>query len=264
MKDTMELIEARDRALEYMMETRSEVMQWFRGDFTVEEKADRSPVTQADRKVEEILRTRIGRDFPGHGIIGEEFGEENPDADWVWTIDPIDGTLSFIQGLPLFASLIALLHRGEPVMGVVALPALGETAWAVKGMGAHESGRRLKVSPVKSLSKAVVGTGDRYCFRRQKSLGLLKHLEREAGLVRTYPDAFGHLMAARGAIDLMVDPLAYVWDYAPLKVLIEEAGGTFQNFTGRKASLSEGTALTGNRELVRAVRKLCAAPGGRR
>ncbi len=259
----MELIEAKDQALHYLNETRGEVMQWFRGDFTVEQKADRSPVTQADRKVEEILRSNIARDFPGHGVIGEEFGEENPDAEWVWTIDPIDGTLSFIQGLPLFASLIALLHKGEPVMGVVALPALGEMAWAVKGHGAFEGGRRLSVSTVKTLSKAVVGTGDRYCFRRQKRLGLLSRLEREAGLVRTYPDAFGHLMAARGAIDLMVDPLAYVWDYAPLKVLVQEAGGTFQNFTGRKASLSEGTALTGNRELVRAARKICAEPARR-
>ena len=255
----MELIEAKDRALSYLDETRAEVMRWFRGDFTVEQKADRSPVTQADRKVEEMLRARIRRDFSGHGVIGEEFGEERPNAEWVWTIDPIDGTLSFIQGLPLFASLIALLHRGEPVMGVVALPALGETAWAVKGMGAHEGGRRLKVSPVKTLAQAVVGTGDRYCFRRQKRLGLLASLEKEANLVRTYPDAFGHLMAARGAIDIMVDPLAYVWDYAPLKILVREAGGDFQNFTGRKASLMEGSALTGNPNLVRAVRKLCGA-----
>ncbi|MEE9258276.1 MAG: inositol monophosphatase family protein [Nitrospinaceae bacterium] len=252
----MDLIAVKDAALSYLKPARTEVLKWFRTNLKVDRKSDRSPVTIADRKAEEILRKKISRDFPDHGIIGEEFGEDNADAEWVWTIDPIDGTLSFIRGLPLFASLIALLRRGEPVLGIIALPALGETAWAVKGKGAHCGKQKLKVSTHNKLEGAVVAAADLYCFRKKKCLRLFKQLDRKAGLVRTYPDAFGHLMAIRGAADVMVDPLAYVWDYAPCKILVQEAGGRFANFSGNRASLRQETAIVGNPKLVEEVRKL--------
>lgn len=255
------LMEAKDAALAYLKPANTEILKWFRTDFKVEHKADASPVTIADKKVEEILRKKIARDFPSHGIIGEEFGEENADAEWVWTIDPLDGTRSFIRGLPLFASLIALLHRGEPVMGIISLPALGETAWAVKGRGTHTDAGRLRVSENQRLSKAVVAAGDLYCFREKKCMRLFNRLGKEAALIRTYPDAFGHLMAIRGAVDVMVDPWAYIWDFAPCKILVQEAGGVFANFSGNKASLLEGTAIVGNPMLVKKVRKLFAAGG---
>ncbi len=121
----MNLIKVKDCALSWLKPAEAEILQFFRRkDISVEKKSDLSPVTIADRNAEEILRTKIARDFPGHGIIGEEFGEENSSAEWVWTIDPIDGTRSFIRGLPLFATLIALLRNGEPVMGIISLPAL--------------------------------------------------------------------------------------------------------------------------------------------
>ena len=163
----MDLIEAKDSALRFMVPAKKEIMKWFRQDFKVEKKSDLSPVTIADRKAEEILRTKISKAFPDTGIIGEEFGNENADAEWVWTIDPIDGTRSFVRGLPLFTSLISLLHRGEPVMGIIALPALGETAWAVKGHGAFWQGKRLQVSTEGKISNAVVACADIYCFRKK-------------------------------------------------------------------------------------------------
>jgi len=252
----MDLMEAKDQVLSYLKPARTEVLKWFRGNYSVELKADQSPVTIADKRVEEALRRKISRDFPSHGIIGEEFGDDKAQSEYVWTIDPIDGTLSFIQGLPLFATLIALLHRGKPVLGVIALPALGEVAWAVAGHGAFADGQRLQVSAQKPLSEAVVGTGDRYCFKMQKRLGFLDQLHKNARIVRTYPDAFGHLMAARGAIDLMVDPIAYIWDFAPCKFLVEEAGGVFANFSGNKGNIQEGSALTGNPALILEVKKL--------
>lgn len=252
----MNLIDIKDAALSYMKPARAEVLKRFGTKLKVEKKADLSPVTIADRKAEEILRRRISRDFPDHGIIGEEFGNVNPDAEWVWTIDPIDGTLSYIHGLPLFASLIALLHNGEPVMGIISLPALGETAWAVKGKGAYMGNRRLQVSSRKKLPGATIATADIYCFRKKKCLRLFNHLNRQAGLLRTYPDAFGHLMAIRGTVDVMVDPLAYVWDYAPCKILVQEAGGQFANFSGNKNSISAETAIVGNASLVNAIKKI--------
>jgi histidinol-phosphatase len=260
----MNLIKAKNFALSCLEPAEAEILKLFRRkDIAVEKKSDLSPVTLADKNAEEILRTKITREFPGHGIIGEEFGEENSSAEWVWTIDPIDGTRSFIRGLPLFATLIALLKNGEPVMGIISLPALGETSWAIKGKGAHCGKSRLSVSSCKNLSKALVSVADFYCFRKKKCARLFNRLDKEAGIMRTYPDAFGHLMAARGVVDVMVDPLAYVWDYAPCKIMVEEAGGKFANFTGNRSSISEETAISGNPQLVRKIQKIIAEIKGK-
>ena len=168
----------------------------------------------------------------------------------------MDGTRSFIRGLPLFASMIALLHKREPVLGIIELPALGETAWAVKGKGAFLNGKPLKVSRQKKLKGAFIAVADWYCFKQQKHISLFNALNKEATIVRTYPDAFGHLMAIRGTADIMVDPLAKIWDYAPCKILAQEAGGKFVNFTGNRASIEEGTAIVGNANIVAEVRKI--------
>ena len=160
----MDLLEAKNTALSCLKISSKEIMSRFRTNMTVESKSDQSPVTVADRKAEEILRKKISKSYPSHGIIGEEFGEENSQSEWVWTIDPIDGTRSFIRGLPFFATLIALLHKGDPVMGIVSLPALGETAWAVKGKGAFSGSQRLHVSNHATVKGAFVGTADKYCF----------------------------------------------------------------------------------------------------
>ncbi len=254
----MNLLEVKDAALSFMKPAKTEVLKWYRGQFSVDLKEDQSPVTIADRKAEEILRKKISQHFPEHGIIGEEFGSNNSDAEWVWTIDPVDGTRSFVRGLPLFASMVALLHNGEPVLGIIELPALGETAWAVKGKGAFANGKPLKVSSQPRLKGAFVAVADHYCFRSEKCTFLYNRLNHEAGIVRTYPDAFGHLMAIRGVVDVMVDPLAKIWDYAPCKILVQEAGGRFANFSGNRASIEEGTAVVGNATMVQQVRKIVA------
>ncbi len=252
----MDLLAAKDTALSYIKPVTREVMKWFRTDIKVHEKSDHSPVTIADRNVEQILRKKIAADFPGFGIIGEEFGNEKPSAEWVWTIDPIDGTRSFIRGIPLFATLLSLLHHGEPVVGIIALPALGETAWAVKGKGAYRENRRLSVSQHKELSGAVIATADYYCFKTKKCLHLLSQLNNQTAINRTYPDAFGHLLAIQGSVDVMVDPWAYIWDFAPCKIMAEEAGGAFANFTGKNGNITEGTAIVGNPQLVKKIREL--------
>lgn len=252
MKD---LLAAKEAALSWLKPATREILNWFEKEFTVQQKADQSPVTIADQKAEEILRTKIHRYFPDHGIIGEEFGEENASKEWVWTVDPIDGTRSFIRGLPLFATLLSLLHKGEPVMGIICLPALGETVWAVKGKGTYSGKRRLRVSTHSKIKDSVLATADHYCFREKKYLRFWNQLHAQAQLVRTCPDAFGHLMAIRGSVDAMVDPWAYIWDFAPCKILVQEAGGAFANFTGNRNSIREGSALVGNAQLVKALQK---------
>ena len=260
----MDLLEAKNAALSCLKISSKEVMRWFRTNIKVESKSDLSPVTIADRKVEEILRKKISNAYPNHGILGEEFGGENSESEWVWTIDPIDGTRSFIRGLPLFATLISLLHKGDPVMGIIALPAMNETAWAVKGKGAFSGNQRLQVSNHNILKGAFVGTADEYCFKEKNCTNLYNKLHREAEIVRTYPDAFGHLMAIRGAIDVMVDPWAYIWDYAPCKIIVKEAGGEFANFTGNKGEISVENAISGNPKIVKAVRAMIRETNNRK
>jgi len=252
MKD---LLAAKETALSWLKPVSREILNWFQKEITVQHKADQSPVTIADQRAEEMLRKKIHRYFPDHGIIGEEFGNEAEDKEWVWTVDPIDGTRSFIQGLPLFATLLSLLHKGEPVMGIICLPALGETVWAVKGKGTYSGNRRLHVSTHSKIKDSVLATADLYCFREKKQLRFWNQLHSQAKLVRTYPDAFGHLMAIRGSVDVMVDPWAYIWDFAPCKIMVQEAGGAFMNFTGNKNSIYEGSALVGNAKLVKALQK---------
>ena len=252
MKD---LLAAKETALSWLKPVSREILNWFQKEITVQQKADQSPVTIADQRAEEILRQKIHRHFPDHGIIGEEFGEEEATREWVWTVDPIDGTRSFIQGLPLFATLLSLLHKGEPVMGIICLPALGETVWAVKGKGTFSGDRQLHVSTHSKIKDSVLATADLYCFREKKYLRFWNQLHSQTKLVRTYPDAFGHLMAIRGSVDAMVDPWAYIWEFAPCKILAQEAGGAFINFTGNKNSICEGSALVGNDRMVTALQK---------
>ncbi len=153
MKD---LLAAKETALSWLKPVSREILNWFQKKLTVQQKADQSPVTIADQRAEEMLRQKIHRYFPDHGIIGEEFGEEEAAKEWVWTVDPIDGTRSFIQGLPLFATLLSLLHKREPVMGIICLPAMGETVWAVKGKGAYSGNRRLRVSSHLKMKDSVL------------------------------------------------------------------------------------------------------------
>ena len=141
-------------------------------------------------------------------------------------------------------------------MGIASFPALGETAWAVKGRGTWCGTRRLMVSKEPHLKKALVATADYYCFREKKCLGLYRELQKKASIIRTYPDAFGHMMALGGAVDVMVDPWAYIWDFAPFKIMAEEAGGKFANFTGNRGDIGQGSAIVGNQILVSTLRKI--------
>lgn len=207
-------------------------LSYFRQALLIETKTDHSPVTIADKKTEEALRTDLMRAFPDHGIVGEEFGEEFPDRDYVWTIDPIDGTRSFIRGIPLFGTLVSLLERGEPVVGIAVLPALDETYISAKGLGAFCDGHPLHVSNTQSLDQAFVCCGDSNAFEAAGKSAYQEALIQRSELVRGYSDCFGHLLVLRGAVDAMVDPLVSIWDIAPLISLTTEAGGTYFSFDG--------------------------------
>lgn len=196
--------------------------------FRVRTKADASFVTDADLGAERLLRREIARRFPAHGIIGEEFPPRNPGAEFQWILDPIDGTLSFTRGIPLFGTLIALQRRGRGVVGVIDHPALDDRCWAAAGLGAFRNGRRLRVAASARPEEELVACGDRMHFHRS---GRRAHFDRLLSVhpqVRSYADCFGHSLAARGAVGAMVDYGIKLWDFAPTPVIVEEAGGSFR------------------------------------
>ena len=209
-------------------------LEHFRGDFEVESKADGSPVTVADRRAEELIRERLARECPDHGVLGEELGDDSRGASHRWIIDPIDGTLAFARGVPLYATLVALEIDSRVVVGVAEFPALGETVWAARGSGCFWNGRPCRASAVGALEDAVVAYTEPRSFA---DLGKDEAWKRvcEATRYRTgWRDAYGHALVATGRIEAMLDPIMNPWDCGPFAVILPEAGGYFGDWSGRE------------------------------
>jgi histidinol-phosphatase len=188
-------------------------------DLAVETKADLTPVTEADKGVEEALRVRLERERPGEAIAGEEYGVAEGDVRW-W-LDPIDGTKQYARGLPIWATLIALERAGESIVAVVSAPALGQRWWAVRGVGAFVDGEAIRVSSVARLEDAYVSTTSVRDFPAFTRLGA------HVALARTYPDFWQYMLVAEGRIEAGCDPVMAPWDVVAPKLIVEEAGGRF-------------------------------------
>ena len=220
------------------------IMPLYESGTSVELKADRTPVTLADRNAEQAIREFLGRECPGHGIIGEEFGEAPGDGRHRWILDPIDGTKSFIHHVPLFGTLIALERDGEPVVGVIACHAVGETVSAATGLGAWLNGRPARVSTVANLADATVSMTS---FKRmpQYEPEAFARITQGAGLVRAWGDCYGYLMVATGRADVMMDPIVNLWDVAALYPIIREAGGRITTWQGEEGPGTSSVATNG-------------------
>src|SRR6266542_2168921 len=219
--------------------------QYFKGSFVTERKADQSLVTNADRETEECLRTAIEQAFPDDGILGEEAVERIGTSGRRWIIDPIDGTYSFVHGVPLYAVLVSLEINRESVLGVVNLPAINELVYAARELGCFWNGEPACVSTTTSLEEALLlctdfGECDQYGFG-----AVAGELERRVNARRTWGDAYGHVLVATGRADIMLDPVMNVWDCAALLPILEEAGGTFAHWQGRKR-IYGGNAISTN------------------
>ncbi len=206
-------------------------------DLRVDSKPDLTPVSDADLAVEEALRAELARERPGDAVLGEEFGGEAEFRGRQWVLDPIDGTKNFVRGVPVWASLIALLDDGVPVVGVVSAPALARRWWAATGSGAwtrfgSQPPRSISVSAVRDLGSASLAisslSGWRDLGLRDRLLALTDAVWRTRG----YGDFFGYCLLAEGAVDITTEPEVSLWDLAPLDVLVREAGGTFTALDG--------------------------------
>lgn len=203
----------------------------FQTRLTAERKADHSPVTVADRQAEERLRELITTYWPDHGVFGEEYGRTVANSPYTWILDPIDGTKSFVAGVPLYANLIALTDGDEALLGVAHFPALGDTLYAVRGGGCFWNGRRAHVSTVDKLSDAILLTSELNHYASRQPIW--QKLVEETYVQRTWGDAYGYFLVATGRAEIMLDPAMALWDCAPLQVIMEEAGGTFTDWKGK-------------------------------
>ena len=231
----------------------------FRGSFEIDRKADGSPVTIADRESEAYLRDRIVQAFPDDAIIGEEAGERAGSSGRCWIIDPIDGTYSFVRGVPLYGVMVGLEAEGDPVVGAVNLPAIGEMVYAARGLGCFLNGKRVQVSTRSSLSKAlIVATDFGYAIDRTPFGPAVTEMMRRARAYRTWGDCYGHVLVATGRANVGLDPVMKVWDCAALMPILEEAGGTFTDWEGHR-TIRGGNAISTNRLLLPEVLEIVAA-----
>jgi histidinol phosphatase-like enzyme (inositol monophosphatase family) len=198
----------------------------------VETKSDATPVTMADRGAEEALRAAISRRYPHHGIVGEELGSERADAEFLWMLDPVDGTKSFISGCPLFGTLIALLHRGKPVLGAIHQPVLDQL---LIGDGAVSTlnDRPVRCRATRRIEDATLLTSDWLNPAKYQNGAGFDALARRAKIARTWGDCYGYLLVACGWADVMCDPIMNPWDVAALIPVIRGAGGVITDWQGR-------------------------------
>jgi histidinol phosphatase-like enzyme (inositol monophosphatase family) len=225
-------------------------LSYFRSDVAVEDKDDESPVTRADRETESALREIISAKFPGHGIIGEEFGSENPDAEFVWVLDPIDGTVSFINGVPLFTTIIGLLENGTPAFGVLDQPVLRDRWIGGVGLPTQRNGQVARVRPCSGLGQASVyiTAPDFFDPTELAAVGRLEH----AAKLRRYggTDCYHYGMVASGWTDIACEKLS-VYEYGAMVPIIESAGGVMTDWQGKALT---GTA--GRQVLASANRRI--------
>jgi histidinol-phosphatase len=243
-------------------------LRYFQQDnFEVERKSDASPVTIADRSAEQLLRERIAAAFQRDGVLGEEFGTTTGTSGFNWILDPIDGTKSFISGVPLYGTMVAVEHEGRALAGFVYMPALNEGVYASAQQGCwhfrgDEQPRRCHVSRKSRLLEGLFVTSQVDTFTQRGATAAFDALQKAAYVTRTWGDCYGYLLVATGRAEIMVDPCMNVWDAAAVQPIVEEAGGTFTDWQGNP-TIHAGEAIATNGlvlEEVLAITRAYRAP----
>jgi histidinol phosphatase-like enzyme (inositol monophosphatase family) len=243
-----------DTAVALLREAGDRTLRWFRSsDLEVARKGDGTPVTEADRDAERFLRERLAHAFPGDGVLGEEEAPTPSTTGRRWIIDPIDGTKAFTCGVPLYSNLLALEDEHGIAVGVVNLPALGETVWAGRGLGCWSERGPATVSDHAALEGAYVMSSS---FSHWPA-GTVTALERSGAVLRTWGDGYGYALVATGRVAAMVDPAAAPYDLGPMPVLLREAGGRFTDLAGVE-TIESGSGMATNGHVHDELRALLA------
>ncbi len=219
-------------------------LRYFQTALTVETKTDNSPVTVADRGAEELLRERISKAFPDHGILGEEFGETTGREAARWILDPIDGTVSFISGVPLYCVLIGFEFEGRMLAGVIHMPALRETVYAARGLGCRWNEREAHASDVSELSRArLLYGGSKALYVRGRGRAF-ERLRDRCYADRAWSDGYAYALVATGRAEIVLDPIMNIWDTAALLPVVTEAGGTLTDWNGQSDHTASAIVAT--------------------
>jgi len=248
-------------ALQAAKAARELILSYYNGEFDIEIKADQTPVTVADRGAEQVIRETIGRAYPEHGIFGEEYGAENKDTEYLWLVDPIDGTKSFVKRYGMFSTQIALMHRGELLLGVSCAPAMNELVWATRGGGAFDAEGQLHlvwatrgggafdaegqlhISKVNSIDQASISTGNIQSMAADKRWTALGRILSETNRTRGYGDYYHYHRLAAGQLDAVIESDVNILDIAALYVIVTEAGGVFTDLDGQAPNLDTRSVL---------------------
>ena len=232
-----------ETALEAATAASIPILEYFHGSFEVETKSDQTPVTIADREAEMAIRKVIRDAYPDHGIYGEEFGRSDRDSDYLWLVDPLDGTKSFVRGYGMFSTQIALMHRGEIVVGVSNAPVMGELAWATRGCGAYLNGEPVKVSAITEIGNASISTGNLGTLARSDHWQALGDIIAQANRGRGYGDYYHYHRLAAGQLDAVIESDVNILDIAALSIIVHEAGGVLTDLDGNKINLQTTSVL---------------------
>jgi histidinol-phosphatase len=222
---------------------------YYAGNFTVTTKDDLTPVTQADVECEQAIREIILQEFPQHGFYGEETGRTQEDAEYLWLVDPIDGTKGFVRQYPFFSTQIALMHNGEIVLGVSSGTMMDELAWAEKGQGAWLNGKPLKVSHIDNPDRAAVSVGNLKSLAKSDGWAPLGTVVERADRIRGYGDFYHYHLLAAGKIEAVIESDVNILDIAALSIIVSEAGGVFTSLNGEKPTLGIRSVLAANPSL---------------
>ena len=236
-------------ALQAASSARELILSYYDGNFDIEIKADQTPVTVADRGAEQIIRNIISAAYPEHGIFGEEFGADDKDTEFLWLVDPIDGTKSFVKRYGMFSTQIALMHHGELVLGVSCAPAMNELVWATRGGGAHDANGRLHVSEVGSIDAASISTGNIQSLAASKRWPALGRVLARCNRSRGYGDYYHYHRLAAGQLDAVIESDVNILDIAALYVIVTEAGGVFTDLDGQALNLDTRSVLAATPKL---------------
>ncbi len=243
-------------ALEAVKAAESVINQYYTPQTRATLKPDQSPVTIADQEAELIIRSHVLEYFPNHAILGEESGQSSTDSEYLWIIDPIDGTKNYIRQIPLFATQLALMKDGEVIVGVSNAPAMQELLYAQKGQGAFLNDQPVHVSTVDRLNEAFLSYGSLTCFQKRNALDALLQLENATRGHRGFGDAWAYHLLAQGKVDVVVESAIKIWDVAAASLIVQEAGGQVTDLRGQPLTLATTSLIATNQSLHPVVQEI--------
>lgn len=240
----VDLGEFKKVAIDAVKKAEEKILYYFHNLPEIEEKVDLTPVTKADKEAEEIIVNTIKKAFPGHGFLGEEFGSSNDKAEYVWIIDPIDGTKSFIHGLDFFGTVLGLRHKGKIILGISNMPAIGELIFASEIDKTTLNNKEVHVSKIGSLRDSFVNFNPSN-FGDRRFVNIVKNVDKKVLNMRGFGDTYGYHLVATGRADVMFEIGPKAWDISAYQIIIKQAGGKYSDFDGNEYALG-GTSLVTN------------------